>query len=81
MFSVNSQCLYQVCLTDDFGDGWNGNTIDVYVNGAVVGTYGSTFTTGVGPICFDVPVNNGDIIDVNFNAIGSWTNECHFSGN
>jgi gliding motility-associated-like protein len=76
--TANSQCVYQVCLEDDFGDGWNGNTIDVFVNGALVGNYGATFTTGFGPVCFGINVNNGDDIDIIFNATGSWTSECHF---
>ncbi len=75
---VNSQCIYEVCLTDDYGDGWNGNTIDVTVNGSIYGNYGNTFTSGTGPVCFDINVNMGDAISVVFNATGSWTYECHF---
>jgi hypothetical protein len=29
-------CDYQVSLTDDYGDGWNGGLLDVFVNGSLV---------------------------------------------
>ena len=36
MTKADAQCNYQLELTDSWGDGWNGSTIDVLVNGAVV---------------------------------------------
>ncbi|MCQ2275453.1 MAG: fibronectin type III domain-containing protein [Bacteroidales bacterium] len=31
-------CVYVINMTDDYGDGWNGNTINIVVNGATVAT-------------------------------------------
>ena len=75
--SGKSQCDYELCITDNFGDGWNGNTVDVFVNGALYGNYGGTLV-GSGPECFFISVNNGDNISVVFNATGSFTSECNF---
>ena len=38
LFSVYSfgQCDYSLRMLDSFGDGWNGNTIDVLVDGVPV---------------------------------------------
>ncbi len=35
-WQVNAQCNYTIELSDAFGDGWNGGTIDVLVDGVVV---------------------------------------------
>ena len=40
------QCGYVFELTDTFGDGWNGGTMDVLQNGNVIATLGSNFTNG-----------------------------------
>jgi len=58
-----SQCNYELCITDDFGDGWNGNTVDVFVNGNLYGNYGASLV-GTGPECFFIALNNGDDVDV-----------------
>ncbi len=73
-----SQCNYELCITDDFGDGWNGNTVDVFVNGNLYGNYGASLV-GTGPECFFIAVNNGDDVDVIFNATGTFVNECNFA--
>jgi large repetitive protein len=73
-----SQCNYELCITDDFGDGWNGNTVDVFVNGNFYGNYGASLV-GTGPECFFIAVNNGDDVDVIFNATGAFVNECNFA--
>ena len=38
LFSVYSfgQCDYSLKMMDSYGDGWNGNSIDVLVDGVVV---------------------------------------------
>jgi len=74
---AHSQCNYELCITDDFGDGWNGNTVDVFVNGTLYGNYGASLV-GSGPECFFIAVNNGDDVDVIFNATGSFVYECNF---
>lgn len=35
-YGVNAQCNYTLLMEDSYGDGWNGNTMDVSVNGVVV---------------------------------------------
>ena len=44
-YSINT-CTVQFNLTDAFGDGWNGATMNFIVNGSTFATIGSTFTTG-----------------------------------
>ena len=46
-------CNYIFRLTDSFGDGWNGATMEVRQGATVVATLGSTFATGSS---LDVPV-------------------------
>ncbi|RAR46423.1 choice-of-anchor L domain-containing protein, partial [Flavobacterium lacus] len=53
---VANQCLYSFVMTDSFGDGWNGNTMNVTQNGIVVGVIGPTFTAGGGPVTVTVPL-------------------------
>jgi hypothetical protein len=70
-------CTYQICLTDDYGDGWNGGTLDVFVNAIPVYS-GLTLASGNGPECHPISVNTGDEIAVYFTG-GGWTyeNEYH----
>jgi len=72
-----SQCTYSICLEDTYGDGWNGNSIDVTVDGTLI--YDDlTLSSGGGPECHSLTVNTGESISVIFNATGSWTSECEF---
>ena len=70
-------CLYQICLTDDYGDGWNGGSVDVFVN-AIPVYLGLTLASGNGPECSTIPVKTGDEITVSYTA-GGWPyeNEYH----
>ena len=69
-------CLYQICLTDDFGDGWNGGSIDVFVDAILV--YDDlTIVSGTGPECHPISVNTGDEITVYFTP-GGWSYECAY---
>jgi len=69
------QCNYSFILTDSFGDGWNGNTMTVAQNGIPVATFGSTFTTGVGPVTITVPLCNNLPFTLYWNAGGSFAGE------
>ena len=73
--SAQGPCSYQICLTDDFGDGWNGGTVDVFVNAIPV--YSVTLS-GSGPECHPISVNTGDEITVDYTP-GGWPyeNEYH----
>ena len=68
---------YTLNFFDSFGDGWNGNTINVLINGVPV-LNGVTLPNGSnGTATFTV--NNGDVLTTQFNAIGSWIAECTYS--
>jgi gliding motility-associated-like protein len=72
---LNACCDYTLDLVDTFGDGWNGNTITITVNG-VPTDY--TVPTGTGA-SYTISVCHGDAIDLQWNATGSWQSECEFS--
>jgi hypothetical protein len=68
---------YRINFIDSWGDGWNGNTIDVLVNGVAVldnvtlatGTNGfQTFT-----------VTDGDLITTQWNGGGAFIGECTYT--
>jgi len=64
---------WQICLEDTYGDGWNGGSIDVYVNDVLV--YDDlTLLNGTGPECYPLTVYPGDLIDVYYTP-GSWAYE------
>ena len=54
--------LFNLELYDSFGDGWNGGSIDVAINGNITLT-GLTILTGGGPEIFPISVNIGDVVD------------------
>ena len=76
-FQVYSQCTWQICLGDTYGDGWTGNSIDVSVNGTLI--YDDlTLSSGYGPECHNISVNYGETIQITADASGSWPNDCYF---
>ena len=73
------QCLYTFTMTDSFGDGWNGATMQVRQNGILVATIGGTFTAGAGPVVVNVPLCSGVPFDLNWNAGGTFPGEVRVS--
>lgn len=71
-----AQCVYSICLWDTWGDGWNGGSVTVLVNGVAVLT-NLTIGNGAGPICFNFNVTQGQSIQVNYTA-GTWSNENYY---
>jgi hypothetical protein len=71
---VMSQCTHTIRLTDTYGDGWNGGTVSVSVNGAVV-LNNITLATGAGPANFNFTAATGATIRVYRTAAGSWPSE------
>ncbi|MCH2233745.1 MAG: PKD domain-containing protein [Crocinitomicaceae bacterium] len=69
-------CTYVLELVDTFGDGWNGNTIDVWVDG-VLTNY--TIPPGGDFLSIDIPVTHGATIELQFNDDGAWVSECEFT--
>ena len=66
-------CTYVLELIDTFGDGWNGNTVTVWING-VATTY--TIPPGGDFMSINLDVEHGDLIELQWNATGSWQSEC-----
>ena len=70
----NAQCSYTLTLNDSWGDGWNGNTMDVWVAGTVTNY---TLTTG-STISYNIAANYGDSVAFIWQNGGSYTAECTF---
>lgn len=73
---VGAQCTYTLSLYDSFGDGWNGSEtapsipdVDIIVNGTVVNTV--TMVGGSGPDIYNIIVNSGDIITLDYEVNGA----------
>ena len=73
---IQAQCTYTLTLEDSYGDGWNGNTMDVYLNG-VTTSYGTTFTTGSTEI-HQINAASGDSVAFIWQAGGAFGGECSF---
>lgn len=72
-------CDYTLEMFDSFGDGWNGQSISVYDNGVLVGTYtvGTNDNNGdFNTVVF--PVTNGGTITLVYGT-GSWQSESSFN--
>jgi hypothetical protein len=72
--SVNAQCSYTLDLFDSFGDGWNGNTIDVDTNGVAYGNF--TIATGSFNSIMLNGLTSGMNLTITWNATGGFPNEC-----
>ena len=72
-FGYISACDYTVDLHDTFGDGWNGNSITISVNGTPVLT---DITVGTGSdASFNFTANSGDVILISYDDGGNWQSE------
>ena len=67
------QCGYIVYMTDSYGDGWNGNSLNFVQSGTVVGTTGVNFATG-SALTDTVMLCSQDSASVLLN-LGSWSSE------
>ncbi|OFX48111.1 MAG: hypothetical protein A2X13_03005 [Bacteroidetes bacterium GWC2_33_15] len=66
-------CSFSVELYDSYGDGWNGGSLTVYVNGSAVLT-NITLSSGSGPATYTFDANTGDEITTNYTE-GNWPEE------
>jgi hypothetical protein len=75
-FSIaKSQCYYVVDMQDSYGDGWNGASITVSINGAAIGN----FTVASGNAAIDsVSTYTGDNVSFDF-VSGAWDTEITFT--
>lgn len=70
-----SDCIYELVLDDDFGDGWNGNTITVNINGV-----NTNYTlSGGSSTSYNLTIPSGTNATFTFNANGSWVEECIYT--
>jgi gliding motility-associated-like protein len=67
-------CTYILEMNDSFGDGWNGASISIVVAGV---TYGPYSATGSGTDV-NIPVCDGETVQINYLASGSWPSECSY---
>lgn len=74
---ISGVCQYSIKLFDTYGDGWNGGTLDVMVNGVVV-LDNITLLSGMGPETFNFTAGNGCEITTVFTA-GSYPVEPYYS--
>ena len=70
---ASAQCHYVVDMQDSYGDGWNGASIDVSVNGSTVA---NMTCSGSGSID-SIATLNGDVVEFSFNS-GTWDSEITF---
>ncbi|MCB9361411.1 MAG: T9SS type A sorting domain-containing protein [Flavobacteriales bacterium] len=70
-----TQCLHSIGLSDTYGDGWNGGTVTVSVNGTPVLTDITMATATVGPESFTFMASTGDAINVIRTNDGSYPSE------
>jgi len=72
-YTVNT-CSGSITLTDSFGDGWNGATMTLNVNGVPFATYGASFTTGTSQLnTFCLPANSS--YSLFYNGAGTYPTE------
>ena len=71
-----TSCTYRITLQDAFGDGWNGGSVSVIVNGTTV-LNNVTLSSGYGPVNYTFTATDGQSIVVNYTA-GSWSAENHY---
>ncbi|MCD4820412.1 MAG: hypothetical protein K8S23_17165 [Candidatus Cloacimonetes bacterium] len=69
----NRDCSYSIDLYDTYGDGWNGGSVDLLINGSVV-LSNLTLASGSGPESHSFTINTGDMISTSYTA-GNWAYE------
>jgi len=72
-----ADCQHRIDLYDCYGDGWNGNTLDVLVNGVTVLSQ-ITLPGGTGPLSFYFMAATGDTIQTIYYPSGGWPYEPYY---
>ena len=77
--STSEGCDLTISMVDSYGDGWNGGTLDVYVNGALAGTFANTSDAAANE-AQSIPVSTsfGDVVTFDFTC-GSYCGETSFT--
>jgi hypothetical protein len=76
-FACPDECQHRIDLYDCFGDGWNGNKLDVLVNGVTILSQ-ITLPSGLGPLPFYFTAATGDTIQTIYYPIGGWPYEPYY---
>jgi len=75
--NIEGPCIYTIRLQDTYGDGWNGGSLDVLVNGAVI-LDNITLPSGHGPLDFTFDVFAGQEITTLYTP-GGWPYENYYT--
>ncbi|MBN2681820.1 MAG: choice-of-anchor L domain-containing protein [Bacteroidales bacterium] len=70
-------CVLTVNMIDTYGDGWNGNSITINVNGTAVLTNITIASGSTGTYTFNA--NTGDVVTISYNNSGSWDYENEYT--
>ena len=73
----NPTCDYTINMIDTWGDGWNGASIDVSINGSFVASFANTNTAGNVIQTATFSALAGDSVSFSFTS-GSWDSEITF---
>ena len=68
-------CTYTLDMQDSFGDGWNGGSLDITVNGTLLSN--QTLTTGSSG-SYSFTLNDGDVLELTYNS-GSFDSEVTYT--
>ena len=75
-YSPGAGLTWTLEMYDSWGDGWNGNSIDIIVDGVVVLDDVTLSTGSFGSVSF--PVSCGSIVDADMDWNGSWQSEVSY---
>ena len=70
------ECNYTVVLYDDYGDGWTGGFLNVYVDGSIV-LEAINIENGYGPETYTLPLYSGALIQFEYTA-GEFPFDCSY---
>ncbi|TBX69933.1 hypothetical protein EZL74_05820 [Flavobacterium silvisoli] len=77
---LSNQCNYSFIMTDSFGDGWTGGTMQVKQNGIVVATLtGPTAAQGTTPVTVTVPLCHGIPFELYWSTGGTFPGDMGIS--
>ena len=74
--SLSGQCQYTLTLLDSYGDGWNGNSMTVFVTPSTTTTY--TLQSG-SSVSYQISVGLGDTAIFNWQGGGQFQSECSYT--
>ncbi len=76
---TGNSCQYTLDMQDSFGDGWNGNSINVLINGINIGNFTVDNVTELTESIESFTVSNGQQIEIQYIATGSFPTEVSYS--